>query len=75
MAKPNLSIVEFFILKQILLNEGHTLLIKDIAAATHLTYQTVSKHVNKFINQGDVQRDGKKFRIVNPYIREQITNG
>ena len=75
MEEVKLSITEFFILKQILLNEGHTLLIKDIAAATHLTYQTVSRHVNKFVNQGDIQREGKKFTIVNPYFREAVANG
>ena len=75
MEELKLSIVEFFILRQILLNEGRTLLIKDIAKATHLTYQTVSRHVNKFVNQGDVQREGKVFHIVNPYIREQVANG
>lgn len=72
--ETKLSPIEFRILRYMMIHNGETILIKDIARTTNLSKQTVSKHVNKFVNSGDIQRDGKQFTIINPYIWSVLKN-
>lgn len=75
MKEIKIAPVEYCIFRYLLAREGQTVLIKDVASAIGIAYQTVSKYVNLRVNCGDIQRDGKKFTIINPYIREAINNG
>lgn len=75
MEETKLSPVEFCIFRYLLANEGHTVIISDVARTVGITYQTASKYINAHINCGNIQRDGRKFVIVNPYIREVVANG
>lgn len=52
------------IYRHLYIHDGETLLIKDIAAETGITRQTVSKHIKWLIRRELIKRTGKTFSIV-----------
>lgn len=75
MEKLKLNIIEFHILRYLLKHEGETVLVKDVANFNRVSKQTASKYINRHVYCGDIQRDGKTYSVVNPYLREVLANG
>ena len=52
------------IYKYIYIHSGQTILIKDIAAATGITRQTVSKYIRWLQRREIIKKTGKLFEVV-----------